>query len=69
MDMNTNATMDQAKAHPLDRCTGGELEHAVDILKKSGNLSDQAFFFLVVLLMSQTKVLYLTLSEGTLSKE
>jgi Cu2+-containing amine oxidase len=45
MDMNTNATMDQAKAHPLDRCTGGELEHAVDILKKSGNLSDQAFFF------------------------
>jgi primary-amine oxidase len=36
--------MEQAKAHPLDRCTGGELEHAVDILKKSGNLSDQAFF-------------------------
>ena len=42
--MNINSTMDQAKSHPLDRCTGGELEHAVDILKKSGNLSDQAFF-------------------------
>lgn len=65
MKINVNT---ETNSHPLDRCTGGELEHAVDILKKSGNLSDQAFF-LVVLLMSQTKVLYLTLSEGTLSKE
>ena len=42
--MNTKFAMDKAEAHPLDRCTGAELEHAVEILKKSGNLSDQAFF-------------------------
>ena len=42
--MNINATMDQAQAHPLDRCTGDELEGAVEILRKSGKLSDEAFF-------------------------
>ena len=42
--MNIGATADQTKTHPLDRCTGDELEGAVGILGKSGKLSDQAFF-------------------------
>ena len=41
--MNINANT-ETNSHPLDRCSGSELENAVAILKQSGHLSDEAFF-------------------------
>ena len=41
MNINVNT---QTNSHPLDRCSGVELEAAVALLKKSGNLSEEAFF-------------------------
>ena len=41
MNINVNT---ETNSHPLDRCSGGELEAAVALLKQSGNLSEEAFF-------------------------
>ena len=41
--MNTNVKTG-TNSHPLDRCSGVELEAAVALLKQSGNLSEEAFF-------------------------
>ena len=41
MNINVNT---ETNSHPLDRCSAVELEAAVALLKKSGNLSEEAFF-------------------------
>ena len=41
--MNINVNM-ETNHHPLDRCTARELEEAVALLHKSGNLSHEAYF-------------------------
>ena len=41
--MNTNVKT-ETNSHPLDRCSGAELEAAVALLKQSGNLSEVAYF-------------------------
>ena len=41
--MNTNVKT-ETNSHPLDRCSGAELEAAVALLKQSGNLSELAYF-------------------------
>ena len=41
--MNTNVKT-ETNSHPLDRCSGAELEAAVALLKQSGNPSEAACF-------------------------
>ena len=43
INMNTNVNT-ETNSHPLDRCSGVELEAAVALLKQSGNLSEEAYF-------------------------